>query len=228
MTVICRLERFFNCHAGRRLVLVCNGPSLNQTNFSLIRREICMGMNKIFLGMKKFCFSPRYFIAVNPKVIEQSATEIEGLPCIRFLTDGQKQVVVRKSGLTYLLNTAQPPEDFSFNICNGVREGGTVTYAALQVAYYMGFREVIIVGMDHRYEFTGLPHETVYMHGPDPNHFTPSYFQGHDWDNPDLQRSERFYALARQVYEAGGRRIVDCTVNGACDIFEKATLEDTL
>jgi hypothetical protein len=32
-----RLQRFRDCHRGDRLVLICNGPSLNRTDFSLIR-----------------------------------------------------------------------------------------------------------------------------------------------------------------------------------------------
>ena len=52
-----RLQRFRDCHRGERLVLVCNGPSLNQTDFSLIRREVSMGLNKIFLGFRRLRFT---------------------------------------------------------------------------------------------------------------------------------------------------------------------------
>lgn len=223
-----RLKRFFNCHRGERLVLVCNGPSLNQTDFGNIRHEICLGMNKIFLGLKTFKFHPRYYIAVNAKVIEQSARAIQALNCVRFVTDSQKQAVLQESALTYLINTKQPPAEFSFDITQGIREGGTVTYAALQIAFYMGFAKVCIVGMDHRYAFSGKPHEARFMEGPDPNHFSDAYFQNQHWDNPDLQRSEQFYALARKNFEAAGRRIIDCTYDGACTVFEKGRLEEVL
>ncbi len=64
-----RLQRFRDCHRGKRLVLVCNGPSLNQTNFSLIRGEVSMGLNKIFLGFRRLHFYPRYYLAINRRVI---------------------------------------------------------------------------------------------------------------------------------------------------------------
>jgi hypothetical protein len=63
-------------------------------------------------------------------------------------------------------------------------EGFTVTFAALQVAFFMGFSEVVIVGMDHRYAYKGLPNEAHELVGADLNHFDPSYFSGHTWDNP--------------------------------------------
>ena len=60
------------------------------------------------------------------------------------------------------------------------------------------------------------------MEGPDPNHFSPEYFRGQVWDNPDLERSEASYKVAREVFEAAGRQIVDATLDGACPVFEKA------
>ena len=47
------------------------------------------------------------------------------------------------------------------------------------------------------------------------------YFAGAQWDNPDLARSEESYRIAREAFEEDGRRIIDATVNGACEVFEK-------
>src|SRR3546814_19891707 len=92
----------------------------------------------------------------------------------------------------------------------------------LQVAYYLGFKEVILIGMDHRYEYTGDPNQTQVLDGPDLNHFSSDYFgHGQHWDNPDLAHSEESYRIARAEYERDGRRILDATLDGACDIFEK-------
>ena len=87
---------------------------------------------------------------------------------------------------------------------------------------------VVIVGMDHRYSYMGLPNEPHVLQGPDPNHSDPNYFSGHTWDNPDLANSERFHAMAREAFEATGRRVIDCTVDGSCTVFEKGRLEDVL
>jgi hypothetical protein len=34
--------------------------------------------------------------------------------------------------------------------------------------------------------------------------------------------------MARESYEAVGRRIIDCTIDGACAVFEKGQLEEVL
>ncbi|MEJ2125840.1 MAG: hypothetical protein P8Y47_13870 [Alphaproteobacteria bacterium] len=87
----------------------------------------------------------------------------------------------------------------------------------------MGFKEVVIIGMDHHYEYSGAPNEAHFLEGADTNHFSPDYFGGgQTWDNPDLAHSKESYRIARAEFEKDGRRIIDATLDGACTIFEKA------
>lgn len=209
-------------HLDERAVLVANGPSLNRMRLDFLRRETVIGMNKIFLGFKKFRFYPRYYVAVNRKVIEQSAEQIRAMNCVKFVP-AHSTHLVPENALTHHIETRNPPARFCRDIAQGVHEGWTVTYAALQIAHYLGFKEVIIIGMDHRYEYSGAPNEARRLDGPDPNHFSPDYFGGgQTWDNPDLAHSEESYSIARVEFEKDGRRIIDATLDGACTIFEKA------
>lgn len=215
-----RLASFHNRHQGETAVLVCNGPSLNQMDLRFLRKYTCIGLNKIFLGFKKFAFYPKYYVAVNDLVIEQSAAEIKALNCVKFISQRNAHKVP-ESALNHHINTTRPAQRFCTDIALGVHEGWTVTYTALQVAYYLGFKQVVIVGMDHRFTYQGQPNETHLLEGDDPNHFVPNYFSGQKWDNPDLAHSEESYQLARKVFEADGRSIVDATLNGACTVFDK-------
>ena len=51
-------------------------------------------------------------------------------------------------------------------------EGSTVTYTALQLAYFMGCDPVILIGVDHNFTTPGQPNVTVVSSGDDPNHFS--------------------------------------------------------
>ncbi|MBN2147597.1 MAG: hypothetical protein JW726_09420, partial [Anaerolineales bacterium] len=91
-----------------------------------------------------------------------------------------------------------------------------------QLAYYMGFQEAILVGVDHNFQTKGPANQAIVSDGDDPNHFAPNYFgKGFKWQLPDLEGSERAYHLARQAYEGSGRRILDATVGGKLTIFPK-------
>lgn len=83
-------------------------------------------------------------------------------------------------------------------------------------------QDSIIIGMNHRYEYTGAPYEAKRLDGSDPNHFSPEYFGGGQiWDNPDLIQSVESYRIARTEFGKDGRRIIDATLYGACTVFEK-------
>ena len=216
-----RLHFFANRHQGERAILVANGPSLNQMDLRPLRRETVIGLNKIYLGIRRFGFYPRYLVAINRLVIEQAAAEIRRLNCAKFISSRGSHALP-EDALTHHIQSRNTPCRFCRDITEGINEGHTVTYAALQIAYYMGFAEIVIIGLDHRFQYHGEPNEEQRLDGADPNHFCPEYFGGgQSWQNPDLKNSEESFRIAREVFEDDGRRIIDATVNGACTVFEK-------
>jgi hypothetical protein len=219
---VSRLSRLAGRHAGDRCILVANGPSLNRMDLSPLRHELTIGLNKIFLGLQRFGFHPRYYVAINDTVLRQSANRIRALNSVKFLAARAADAGLVEDGLTYFVRTTGDVPRFSCHLDQGMHEGWTVTYAALQVAWHLGFSEVVLIGLDHRYDFDGRPNESRVLAGPDTNHFDPGYFgHGQRWDNPDLARSEESFRIARDVFEADGRRILDATLDGACTVFPK-------
>lgn len=217
-----RLRLLEGRHLGERCIIVANGPSLNSMDLSFLHNEVVIGLNKIFLGFNKFHFYPKYLVAINEKVISQSADTLKSLNCIKFLNGEAGRKYLKENALTYFINTSNPPTRFCKDITSGVHEGWTVTYAALQIAYFLGFKEVVLIGLDHRYKYDGEPNEARKMVGLDQNHFSSDYFSdGQKWDNPDLRKSEESFQIARDIYKENGRRILDATVKGSCKIFEK-------
>jgi hypothetical protein len=93
---------------------------------------------------------------------------------------------------------------------------------ALQVAFYMGFQEAILIGVDHNFETKGKANTTIVSQGDDPNHFHPGYFgKGFRWQLPDLDMSEIGYQMAKEAFEKDGRKVLDATIGGKLKIFEK-------
>ncbi len=221
-----RLEAYRNAYQGQRCFILGNGPSLRQTDLSKLHTEFTFGLNRIYLLFPELGFPTSCLVSVNELVLEQCAAEINALPIPKFLTwrarrwfpDGPQ---------TYFLDTDfTGPENFNGSATGRLFEGYTVTYVALQLAFYMGFEEVILVGVDHNFVTRGPANQTVVSEGDDPNHFAPNYFgKGFRWQLPDLEGSERAYRLAHQAYEAAGRRVLDATIGGKLTIFPKVDYE---
>ena len=120
------------------------------------------------------------------------------------------------------LHTTYTGPKFASDVRGRLWEGATVTYVALQLAYYMGFQTAYLIGVDHSFTTKGKPNTTIVSQGDDPNHFNPGYFgKGFRWQLPDLDTSEQAYAMARQAYEADGRKVIDATVGGKLTVFPK-------
>jgi hypothetical protein len=215
------LSRFEDLHSGDRCFVLGNGPSLQHTNLDLIRNEFSFGMNRIYLHFPKMGFETTYFVSINTLVLEQCRDEISALRMPRFVT-WRGRHWFNGDGIYFMDTDYTPPAEFSRDIRGRVFEGSTVTYVALQIAYFMGFKEVVLIGVDHSFSSTGRPNETVVSEGDDPNHFSTEYFgKGFKWQLPDLEASERAYRLAKTAFERDGRRIVDATIGGKLDVFEK-------
>jgi hypothetical protein len=88
---------------------------------------------------------------------------------------------------------------------------------ALQIAFYMGFKEINIIGMDHSftYENTKKYKGKQYSNkGVDLNHFTDDYYTpDHVYRFQNLEALENSYKEAREVYESYERKIINASFN---------------
>jgi hypothetical protein len=208
-------------HRGQRCFIIGNGPSLKQTDLSQLKHEFTFGMNRFYLMFPELGFATTYFMCVNSLVIEQSAAEIRALSMPKFISWRSRRWIEPTSNLAFLHTTYTGPK-FAQDARRRLWEGATVTYVTLQLAFHMGFEQVILIGVDHNYVTQGKPNTTVVSQGDDPNHVHANYFgKGYRWQLPDLDTSERAYFMARQAYEQAGRQVMDATVGGKLTIFHK-------
>lgn len=224
-----RMRAMKNRHRGQRCFIIGNGPSLNKMDLSPLQNEITFGLNRIYLFFPKMGFSTTYYVAVNKLVIEQCATEIERLTMPKFISWHARGSIQFTSNTIFICDPYNSRLGFSKKPAMRIWEGSTVTYVAMQIAFYMGFSQVILIGVDHDFATKGEAHKAIVSDGPDPNHFSPDYFgKGFCWQLPDLEASEQAYRLAKQIFELEGREILDATVEGKLNVFPKVDYKTLL
>jgi len=218
---ISNIKKFHDAHKGERCFVIGNGPSLQNTDMTKLRNEYTFGLNRIYLMFQELGFSTSFFVSINDLVIEQSAADIQALDIPKFVSWRSRKWLTPQKDLFFLYSTYTGPK-FAKNAAGRLWEGATVTYVALQLAYYFGFSEVILIGVDHSFATKGEPNTTITSEGDDPNHFDPKYFgKGFRWQLPDLETSEIAYEMARRAFEADGREVLDATVGGKLTVFQK-------
>ncbi len=209
-------------HQGKRCFIIGTGPSLRQTDLSHLEGEVTFGLNRIYLLFPELGFPTTYLVSVNELVLEQCAAEMQALKLPKFITWRARKWFQQDPNALFLDTDFTGPENFAADATGRIFEGFTVTYVALQLAFYMGFEQAILIGVDHNFVTKGTPNAQVTSAGDDPNHFAPGYFgKGFRWQLPDLDGSERAYCLARQAYQQAGRQVLDATVGGKLTIFPK-------
>ena len=223
-----RLINFKEKHRGEDCFIIGNGPSLNKMNLSVLNSFYTFGLNKIYLIFEKHPLNLSYYVTVNQLVIEQSSQEIQNLQCPCFIEHEKSQDVIGQRNNIFRLATTGRPYMFQTDITQKICEGNTVTYVALQLAYYMGFKRVFLIGVDHNFKYSGKPNEKQVLGVEDPNHFDPRYFGNQEWNLPDLEASELAFHLANFHFKRSDRTVFDATVDGKLQIFEKISFDKAL
>lgn len=221
-----RLELMKDAFAGKRCFIIGNGPSLLQTDLSKLRGECTFGLNRGYLLFDRIGEPTTFLVAVNRYVVEQFGDELLRAPSTLFVSWRSRRLIRPSADPIYLRRSR--PFTFSDDIAqHGAWEGATVTYVAMQLAFHLGFTEVVLIGVDHSFADKGPANKLITSSGTDSNHFDPDYFgAGVKWQLPDLEVSEAAYRLALDAFSRAGRSIVDATVGGALDVFPKVSFDD--
>lgn len=227
-----RLRALRNAHAGERCFIIGNGPSLNAIDLTLLRDERTFGVNAIYTNYHKMGFYPTYYVVEDYLVAEDRAAEINAYDKSRVKFFGNYlRYCLQPDPSTIVLNILLDYRDhprfphFSRNALEKVWVGGTVSYVCMQLAYYLGFSEVYLVGFDHSYSVpkdAARQDVVITSRSDDVNHFDPSYFgQGKRWHDPRVDRMTKAYIRAAEVFASDGRAIKNATAGGMLEVFER-------
>lgn len=214
-------------YPAQKAVILCNGPSLLKTDFSLLEGVFTFGLNKINLLFDKYDFIPSSIVVVNKFVIEQNAEYYNHTDIPIFINSMGTSLIKSRSNVTFLHHCGQ--YKFAQDCSVSVNIGPTVTFTALELAFHMGFSEVALVGCDHNFVTKGVSNAIVVAEEKDENHFDPNYFAGGvKWQLPDLAASEYYYILANTIFTENKRKVFNATDGGQLEIFPRIALEEFL
>lgn len=236
-----KLESFRNRHRGERCVIVGNGPSLNDMDLSRLAGENTIAVNGIFYKTAETGFRPKYYVVEDSSVMKENIEEIIAyeVPHKFFPTHYQTLHPHDENVAFFRMNRGFYEHSgpnfcvprFSTNFASRAYCGQSVTYINLQLAYFMGFAEVYLIGMDFSYhipESAIRDGDLITSTEDDPNHFNGAYFgAGKTWKDPKLDRVLQNYKSAKRLFEADGRRILNATAGGKLELFDRVDFNAT-
>jgi len=209
----------------KKAIIICNGPSLLKSDLSLTKGIFTFGLNKINLLFDKSNFRPSCIVAINPHVIEQNAAFYNETDIPLFIDYCRANPIKPRPNVAFLNSCGV--YKFARDCSISINKGHTVTFAALQLAFHMGFSKVALIGCDHNFITKGPANKLITTMDRDENHFDENYFSaGTQWQLPDYHEMEINYILSKKAYNESGRKIYNSTVGGMLEVFERCTLEE--
>jgi hypothetical protein len=229
------LESFYNKYKGQRCIIIGNGPSLNKIDLGRIQNEYTFGVNSLYYKTNENGFLPTFFVVEDSSVMKENIAEIKSYNApYKFFPTIYKNLHGEKKNTFFFKMNRGFYEKSSPNFCvprfstdfsKVAFCGQSVTYINLQLAYFMGFTEVYLVGMDFAYtipESHTRKGDVLLSDTDDPNHFHKNYFgKGKTWKDPKLERVLMNYKQAKLSFESCGRQIINATHGGNLELFPR-------
>lgn len=237
-----RIQNLKGTYAGQRCFIMGNGPSLNKTKLELLKNEFVWGFNKIYLLFDKITWRPNFYVTNDQRLTRHISKEIDSLigqlpDSVFFFPDHfLSNEVNNKNENIYWYHEipwgnkgSSNPTLFSRDPSKSIVNTATVTIAGLQLAAYLGFNPIYLVGCDTSYvipttvEFeNGNPEMLTSTADDDPNHFAPGYSgKGDKWSAPNVSLMIAQYTDARRALEESNIKVYNATVGGHLEVFPR-------
>jgi hypothetical protein len=230
-----RIKALKNKFKGQRCFILGNGPSLNLCDLSLLDNEKSFAVNSIYYKTEEMGYKPTFYVVEDKHVIKDNLKEINAYSApymffpsiVKSQLDKGENRYFANLDYSFYVSTSKNFENsqFSFDCEKKIYCGQSVTMLNLQLAYYLGFTEVYLIGMDFSYAVPAsvIKNGNVWESTEDDvNHFHPNYFgKGKKWHDPKLHNVLKSYELCKEIFEKDGRKIYNATVGGKLELFER-------
>ena len=233
------IQKYKNFYDGQRCFIIGNGPSLTIKDLEKLKEfgEISIASNSIYNLFPNTEWRPTIYTVHDFQEIKKTREKISAVKT------ELKIVAMSASGRIYnideaiLLRLIEPKRGgyFSDDISKCVYDGGTVTYVSLQCAVYMGFKEIILLGVDHSFAREQTKDGKMIINNKIKNHFQ-NYQTDDFWGNGQKDEEAVVFPLdfatdafitARHYADEHGVRILNATRGGKLEVFERVDF-DTL
>jgi hypothetical protein len=155
--MIKKIKQLKGLESGKDIYILANAPSVKEFNLSKLKDKVTIGMNANPLLEREFGFISDYYVVSDQRFLKHP---IKRKMAIEMLHPSTKRVF--KSALkdcdsgseienkTYYVRTIGK-NGFSFDLRKGYYFGSTTTMLAIQLAFYLGAKNIYILGVDLKY-----------------------------------------------------------------------------
>lgn len=224
------LKKYKNIHKGEVCFVVGNGPSMTVEDLDKIHElgVTTFACNKIFLVFDETEWRPTYFSVSDTKIISEIEFDKIQIPLKNMFFRREFKPELNNGNYYEVLDHKWLTSDkFSTDAFKGIYSRETIIIELLQLAYYMGFSKVYIIGVDFSYNMQSVDTNNLTFVSGGNNYFIKGYEKPGEVLNLGNEQSNILGFMAtRKAFEDNGREIYNATRGGKLEVFERKNLDD--
>lgn len=214
------LAKYKNIHYGERCFILGNGPSMKVNDLEKIyaANEISFASNRMFRIFDSTKWRPTYYV-VGDSIVYRNNKDLLPKNVTCFIRDFNEKDSKSDNINWYSSNGEKyypGYPQFSEDLVQGVFGGRMVTYDMFQIAAYMGFNEIYLLGIDFSWGEDGK---------------NTHFYKSSDED-PVVKEAIKYrdevihaYISAKNYADSHGIKIYNATRGGYLEIFERVDFD---
>ena len=224
------LKQFKDLYQGKRCFIIGNGPSLKADDLDCLKNEYTFAANRIYEILDKTDWRPWAYVVVDKNFMYEQYQNLLKTPCkymfLRYgaVPYGSKpkafQLYSERKKFTIVKSDTEQIY-FAEDISKGVSDGATVTFASIQLAVYMGFKEIYLLGVDFSYKNVIKEGKLQKVKN------VQTYFNGKEYANSfqDFDVMLSAYKKSKEYADTHGVKIYNATRGGKLEVFERVDFD---
>jgi hypothetical protein len=224
-------------YKGERCFIVANGPSLTAEDLNLLHKnnEFTFAMNRIYKIFPQTSWRPSFYVCEDINIFNESIDDINAIPAkYKFIPVNHKWYnnVSIDGALYFFANYIREkdfPDSFSTNIAKQMDSLGTVTFTCMNIAAFMGFKTIYLLGVDHNYTVTINEQGETIVDKTAKDYFCDNYDNDiKDIVVHDMGQNTRAYRKAKKFCDEHDISIYNATRGGKLEVFPRVNFDDII
>ena len=217
------INNYKDKYQGERCFIIATGPSLTIEDVKRLKNEYTFGMNSICLLFDQLGWETTFYGVQDPGVYIKLVQYYKNFKSTTlFLGDSLKKhsdiipsyIPFAIDYLDHKYSYDHLNTKFSSDPIDCIFDGYTITYSLIQIAVFMGFKEIYLLGNDCSY-----PKDPKKQHFADFGHVDSSTLTARD-------RILFAYQYAKDYLANTDVKIFNATRGGALEIFPRVNFDD--
>lgn len=222
-----KFKQIYGQKKGKRCFIIGNGPSLEIEDLEKLKDEDCFAANEIYKLYDRTDWRPTYYVVMDrytkasPEIIENMRCEIMYLGdyYCRYNKVLRQDIICLHQHVSFNSDTYIVSDDIS----RSVTISPTVSLVSMQIAAYMGYSEIYLLGFDHSYSYEFDNDGSVISTGIKDAHF----FKDDVAEDiiADVNGMTKAYMSFRVFANRKGIVVQNVTRGGKLEVFERTSID---